>query len=147
MIFEGRGQFGLGPFPDVSRLHLFLEQPNWNESHLVPSPYGTDPWRHGLPDDAPIRFVHGDLNSKNIMVTAEEVEPPECWQFLIGIRVAGIRLNGSTVRRGGLQCLEASERKMLLPGFCKARTKFTILGTISVCAMAHDALNGLEALS
>lgn len=76
MIFEGRGNFGLGPFPDLPTFHDFLEQPNWSENRLKPSSHGTDPWRHVLPDDDAIRFVHGDLNPKNILVSPEGTEPP-----------------------------------------------------------------------
>ena len=65
----------VGPFADASTFNEFFTQPSWKENRLNPSPYGHDPLRQGVPD-GPIRFVHGDLNQKNILVTPEGVEPP-----------------------------------------------------------------------
>ncbi|KAF1346953.1 kinase-like domain-containing protein, partial [Delphinella strobiligena] len=62
-----------GPFPSVHAFHDWFS--GLCKRHLDDPSGIPDPFRAGLPNDAPIKFTHGDLHRSNILVSVETDEP------------------------------------------------------------------------
>lgn len=69
-VFEGKPQ--RGPFSTVSDFHDWFSQ--LPQFRLPKSQRVLDPYRYYLPDDAMIKFTHGDLHRGNILISS--TSPP-----------------------------------------------------------------------